>query len=254
MTPTVRLLITDYAADARQRPHSHDELHFSLILRGGVAETVGGTTEYAGALAVVAKDAGVLHANQWGRTGARIARLSVRGGTLAGLAASPARADGWRWTHDPAVARPFLRLIDRSRRGEAAFELTDVDMLDVVAAFTARREAEPRGIPPVWLREIVNRVLTEWHPQLNGHTIATWAQVHPVYLARCVRRWYGIALGDLLRAQRRRAAVAAVTDSAHRLTSVAYEHGYADEPHLCRDVRDSVGLSPGRLRTLIRSV
>ena len=254
MRPHLTLRVTDYNRDALQRAHCHDELHFSVILRGGVAETVGKHTEYAGPLAVVAKDAGVIHANQWGRNGARVARLTLPGASLAALAGDEVREVGWRWTHDPAVARSFLRLVRRSQEGEQGYDIVDDDIVDVIAAFTTRRTAESCGRPPAWLGEVVARIQNEWHPQCTSQSVAASARVHPVYLARCVRRWYGTGLGEMIRAQRRTAAVAAVSNTDQRLLQIALDHGYADEPHFCRDVRTAVGMSPGRLRAVVNVV
>ncbi len=58
MTATLSFAADAYRAGTRHAPHRHDDLHLSLVLSGRVAETVGGVTEYASALSVVAKDAG----------------------------------------------------------------------------------------------------------------------------------------------------------------------------------------------------
>ena len=128
-----------YPAGTKHRPHRHDELHFSIVLAGRVAETVGGNTEYAGALSIVAKDPGVTHANGFGPEGARLARLSLPSrtiGDLLGTSSTP----GWKWTHDPRVARPFLRLVRRSGGVSTPFDDDDPDLLDLLASFTARPE------------------------------------------------------------------------------------------------------------------
>ncbi|HEY0928658.1 MAG TPA: AraC family transcriptional regulator [Gemmatimonas sp.] len=253
MPPLLHLFIDDYRAAARQAAHEHDSLHFSVVLRGGLTETVGRTTEHAGPLSVVVKDAGVRHANAWGADGARLARLSLPKGTMDALVDDPARAVAWRWTREPLVARPFLRLIERRQRGTQAFAADDGDLLDLVAAFTARRTHEPQGAPPVWLSETIDRLRDEWRPELTGAALAHSAHVHPVYLARCVRRWYGRGLGDLLRHERLRHAMHAVANSPTRLSLVAQDCGYADEAHLCRDVRRALGATPGRYRRLLET-
>jgi hypothetical protein len=161
MTARLRLRIGTYAANTQQPPHAHTELHLSLILQGGVAETVGAVTEYAGALAIVAKDAGVVHANQFGRDGARVAQLSLPWGTLGQLAETGASDDGWRWTQDPSVARPFLRLIRRAQGSVPSFDVADGDVVDLVAASTALRTADARGavgVSPGRLRALVKSV------------------------------------------------------------------------------------------------
>jgi len=240
-----------YGPATRYRPHSHDDLHFSLVLSGRVAERVGGVTEIAGPLSVVAKDPGVVHANDFGVAGARLARLTLNAGTLDTLLDDTARATSWRWTHDPTIAAPFLRLVRRAEGRAASYVRNDPDLLDLLAAFTARPAPAVRGTPPAWLVAVLSRVREAWTPELTVAGLAAGAGVHPVYLARCVRRWFQTGLGEELRRQRLRAAAAAITEPRRTISDVAHAGGYADEPHFNRDFRVAVGVTPGWYRKLL---
>ncbi|MDQ3244578.1 MAG: hypothetical protein M3Q09_12695 [Gemmatimonadota bacterium] len=137
MKTTLAFHADGYRPGTRHRPHMHGELHLSMVLGGRVAETVGGVTEYAGALSVVAKDSGVVHSDDFGSAGAKLARLILPAGTIGALIDDPSRSPGWRWTHDGRVANPFLRLVERGRSGERAFASDDPDLIDLLAVFTA---------------------------------------------------------------------------------------------------------------------
>lgn len=243
-----------YRAGTRHRPHRHDELHFSLVLRGRLMETVGGTTAFGGALSVVAKDAGVVHAVDFGADGARMARLTLRAGTIGALIDDPARSEGWRWTHDAGVARPFLDLLRRADGRPAAFAADDPDLADLLAAFTARRAPVARGRPPAWLVQTVTEFREAWHPRLTVGNLARRAGVHPVYLARCMRRWYGTGVGEELRRLRMRSAAAAIAEGGATVSGVAHAHGFSDEPHLCREFRNTTGMTPRGYRTLVSTL
>lgn len=52
-----RFDLSVYSPGCCHPPHSHDQLHLSLALRGRITERVGSTTEHAGALSAVVKDA-----------------------------------------------------------------------------------------------------------------------------------------------------------------------------------------------------
>ncbi|MGH7613629.1 MAG: helix-turn-helix transcriptional regulator [Gemmatimonadales bacterium] len=251
MTITLVFQADRYRAGTRHRPHQHDALHLSLVLSGRVAETVGSVTEFAGALSVVAKDAGVVHADDFGIAGARLARLTLPGGTIGGLVDEPTRSPGWRWTHDARVARPFLRLVQRASAGVCAFAADDPDVLDLLAEFTARPAAVPRGRPPAWLEQTMRELRTSWHPRLSVADVAARAGVHPVYLARSVRRWFSTGVGEELRRLRLRSAAASITESSGTVSTIAHEGGFADEPHLCREFRRAVGMTPGRYHALV---
>ena len=243
-----------YRPGTRHAPHSHEELHLSLVLGGRLAETVGGTTEYAGALSVVAKDSGVIHANEFGPNEVRLARLILPSGTIGELIDDPSRSHGWRWTHDPRVANPFLRLVRRGAAGVSSFDADDPDLLDLLSAFTARRGAVPKGSPPGWLNDTMRELGETWHSGLTVAQVARRAGVHPVYLARCVRRWFGTSVGEELRRLRLRSAAEAMAHTGASISHVAHSAGFSDEPHFCREFQRSMGITPGRYRALLRKV
>jgi AraC family transcriptional regulator len=251
--PTLTFGADAYSGGVRQVPHSHDELHLSIVLSGHVAETVGGVTEIGSPLSVVVKDSGVVHANQFS-PGTRLVRLSLPDGTLGALVDDSNRAHGWQWKHDSRVAKPYLRLIGRANGSTCTFAADDDDLVELCAALTAREAACARPQPPRWLAQIMSEVRHEWRSDLCVAAIAQRAGVHPVYLARCVRRWYDVGLAEELRRLRLHAASRALADGARTISDVAHAHGFSDEPHFCRDFQNGFGMTPGRYRRLVRSL
>jgi AraC family transcriptional regulator len=254
MTITLSFHADAYRPGTRHPAHSHDALHLSLVLSGRVSETVGSVTEYAGALSVVAKDAGVVHANDFGTAGAKLARLILPLGTIGALVDKPSRSPGWRWTHDARVANQFLRLVHRAKEGVRSFDADDPDLLDLLAVFTARPAPLARGRPPAWLEQTMQELRAAWHPELTVADVARRAGVHPVYLARSVRRWFGTGVGEEIRRLRLRSAASAIAESCGTVSNVAHAGGFADEAHLCREFRRAIGTTPGRYRSLVREL
>lgn len=252
MAATLSFDATDYQAGTRHPPHQHDCLHLSLVLRGSVAEAVSGVTEYAGALSIVAKDAGVVHADHFGPTGARLARLTLPSGTVCGLIDDARRAPSWQWRHNAHIAKSFLRLVRRASFGVSVFGADDPDLLDILALLTAQPASPPRGRPPGWLEQTMVDLRQSWHPGLTVRDVARTAGVHPVYLARSVRRWYGTGVGEEIRRLRFRRAVAAIAGSRATVSKVAHETGFSDEAHLCRSFRQSLDITPRCYRALLR--
>jgi AraC family transcriptional regulator len=250
MTTGLTLHIARYAGGARQLPHSHDELHLSMVLAGGVTEAIAGRTELLGTGSIVCKDPGVVHANAWGDEGAVLARLSIGQGL--GDIGDRAPAAPWTWAHDVSLAAPFLRIVSRARASDTSVAIADADVSDLLASLTARPASAVRGAPPAWLRDVMAQVRDGWHPGLTVASVAGSAGVHPVYLARCVRRWYGVTAGDELRRARMRHAMRSLAAEAVSVSRVAHEAGFADEPHLCRSVRAAAGITPRQLRAVVR--
>jgi AraC family transcriptional regulator len=252
MTAPMGFDVSIYSSGIRHSPHQHDELQLSIVLKGSVSETVGTRTEYGTALSVVAKDSGVMHADMFGDGGTRIARLALRFGILGDLVDDPSRAFEWRWTHDPRVANPFLRLLRRAHTdGTVTFDTTDPDVLDLIAAFTARPVRTASGQPPRWLEQTVIELREGWRPNLRVADVARRAGVHPVYLARCVRRWYGRGVAEEMRLVRMRSASRALAETRETVSRIAHSSGFADEPHLCREFRRTLGVTPRGYRSIV---
>lgn len=254
MLPALTFHADGYNPASRQRPHQHDELHLSMVLSGRVAETVGRVTESALPFSVVAKDAGVRHANDFGRDGARMARLTLMEGTIASLVEDPCRATAWRWRHDPGASRPYVRLIQRAAGAGRTFAADDPDVLDLLAAITSRPVSPKGGEPPAWLAETMARLREEWHANLTVGDVAAQAGVHPVYLARCVRRWYGTSVGDELRRLRVQSAAHAALQCDRTLSYVAHAHGFADQAHMCREFQRVAGTTAAGYRAVVGSL
>lgn len=235
-----------YTGALVQPLHQHDALQLSMVLTGAVEETVGGVTHAGAPLHIAVKDAGVAHANRWAPGGAQLVRLEAHGQSLAQLTATP-EAPVWRWRFDPSAIRAFLRVASANAESVTPTECSDT--ADLLAALVARPAACAKGAPPRWLVDVIDALAAEWSPQLGTATLASRAGVHPVYLARCVRRWYGVSVGDLLRRERLRHVVAQLAHSRDRMALVAYACGFADEAHCVRTVRQSLGVTPAALRT-----
>ncbi|MDX1999613.1 MAG: AraC family transcriptional regulator [Thermoanaerobaculia bacterium] len=245
MPETFTLHTTRYAPRERHAPHWHGELQLSLLLGGSLTEFAGGQQETATTLSVAVKDAGVVHGDEFGPAGALIARLDLPAGSLANLLDDPRRGSSWRWHHDPAVAGPFLRLVARGDHG--TFTLDDPDIVDLLAGLSTRPLAGS-GAPPRWLDQLRRRLEAEWEPGLSVATVASWARVHPVYLARCFRRFYGQGVAEHLRWLRLRHATTDLFAARNDVAAVAHEAGFADEAHFSRTFRAWTSLAPSRFR------
>ena len=254
MTRTLTLRTVAYAPGARQPTHRHDQVHFSMLLSGSVCETVGSRCEIGSALCVSSKDAGLMHANQWGASGARVARLAVECASLAELVDHPTPGAPWRWIRQAPVTRAFARLITRAAHEGAHFAADDADVVDLLALFTAHSGGSSTGTPPVWLEDALRYMRECFAPSLRVADVAARAGVHPVYLARCVRRWYGTGVSDELRRLRCAAAVTAIVEGEATFSTVAHACGYADEPHLHRSINHHVGVPPKQLRRALKAL
>jgi AraC family transcriptional regulator len=253
MSPRTLILVPSrYAASLRHAPHSHEELQISFVLRGGLRELGNGTEERADPLSAVVKDPGFVHADDFGHDGAVMAQLFIRGAVFADLLDDPGRAGPWIWRHGGASAAPFLRIVARGRTGQRRFAADDDDVVELLASLSARRadSPPPSCAAPRWLRDAAAHLEEGWRPGLSVRDVARAAGVHPVYLARCLRRWFGVGGADLMRRARLKYAARAIADTSQTMARVAHATGFADEAHLCREFSKATGFTPARFRRL----
>lgn len=219
-----------------------------MLLRGSLRETVSNRVAHSGALAVGVKDVGVCHHTTFGPEGACLVRLALPVGDLQALSGVPPCAP-WQWRNDLALSRAFLRALHATEDGAHHGALCDL-----LALLGSEDTESARGAPPQWLVLMVQRVGDAWSPTLSVRTLAAETGVHPVYLARCMRRWYGVSLSALLRYERLRHAATRVLTSRDRLSMIAYGAGFADEAHCSRTISRCLGASPTVLRARLAAL
>jgi AraC-like DNA-binding protein len=149
-------------------------------------------------------------------------------------------------------------LLGRARSGATGVELTDLATAlagEALAALGAA--ATPAGSGPAVVRQrrLVEdaRELLSREPDLALPDLATQVGVSPWQLSRLFHRLTGMTLHRYRMRLRINAALDRLADGTASLATLAAELGFADQAHLTRVLRDSTGLPPGRLRTLLAS-
>ncbi len=236
-------------------PHAHAETSLTLVVAGSLSERVGRRDEHAGPLSVVAKPAGVEHANEVGYRGARTLQIVFDADALEGEAG---RAfDAWRWIHGGVAARPLLALARTVRRREGAGDgprrdrdpRTEIEevVLDAVAAMSVEASDDA---PPPWLARAKEALDDQLPAPVAVRELAALVGAHPVSVSRAFRRHFGCTIGEYRKRARLRRAAARIQESRQPISRVAHASGYADHPHLCRDFRRATGMTPGEFRRL----
>ena len=84
--------------------------------------------------------------------------------------------------------------------------------------------------------------------RFNVRELAKEAGVHPVYLARIFRRYYGCTIGDYVRSIRIQQAQEDLLDSNKAIAEIAIKNGFADQSHFTRSFKHVTGVTPARYR------
>ena len=236
-----------YAPGLRQPRHAHDYMGITIVLGGTIRENVGPREAVGGALSVVVKPVGVEHANEVGRGGARTLQVAFDPAVVAQLGAT-AGLGAWRWSHAGDAAAPLLALARGARHdvGRAELEQLVVDALASLTTPLPLREA------PGWLRR-VRESLDDGAEHGSVRALAAEAGVHEVTLSRAFRECFGCTISEYRRRARLAHAARTIAGTRDSLTRAAYEVGYADHAHMCREFRRGTGLTPSQYRDLARS-
>ena len=107
-----------------------------------------------------------------------------------------------------------------------------------------------RGTRPRWVehaRELLHDSTddTRIAPMMSEQT-----GLHPVYVARAFRRWYGCSMSSYARRVRLERARVLIVGSKLPISQVAYTCGFADQSHLTRLFKQHLGISPAALRSI----
>lgn len=132
-----------------------------------------------------------------------------------------------------------------------------IDDVDAVAR-AAERDATAAAMLVAARVRSETAQLNDW-PDLLADALSTnhalsitdWAErmgLNPASVSRGFRRCFGVSPKRFRREARTRNALLAITSSRERLAHVAFDCGFADQPHLSRACRDLVGMTPAALR------
>src|SRR5437868_4430384 len=99
---------------------------------------------------------------------------------------------------------------------------------------------------PQWLDQAFQLIQDGYRERLTVGRLAREAGVHPVYLARCFRRFFRCTPGDLLRLRRLQKAAALILHRDLPLADIAMHCGFTDQSHMTTAFRLVYGTSPGQ--------
>ena len=225
-------------AHFRMHGHAHAEPHLCVVLAG--AFTDGGTLMPEGTLRL--SPAGDSHDIDFSSAGAHCFLITFNTNIT-----QDAPLPEMRSFHNSARVLPIIeQLRDADRYATVA--TAELLVLETFARVALPAGNSRRGDPPAWLLRI-RQALDDapFHPP-STEDLAREAGLHPVYVARAFRAWFGCSLASYARLLRLDRAIRLIAETPRPLADIAATAGFADQSHLTRAVRLRTGLTPRGLR------
>jgi AraC family transcriptional regulator len=102
----------------------------------------------------------------------------------------------------------------------------------------------------LWLSKIDEILRENPSEKISLSYLSDILQVHPVTISRQFHKFYSCTLGEYIRKLKIEKALILVKSSAHSLTDIAYECGFADQSHFIRTFKNFTGFLPHHYKKL----
>ena len=200
--------------------HRHDDGYVTLVLGGGYAEAGDTGLHVVEAGDVIVHAGFEAHLDHFGGMGAELIDLPLP-------MALPVWPRGRIVDPDSIVRFAELDPLGAARRLLATMTIVDVERHDWPDALAVDLTTDP------------------------GLRISEWARtrgLHPGSIARGFQQQFGVTAAQFRSEARGRRALADIRRGDVPLARLAAGHGYADQAHMTRAIRNLVGSTPGALR------
>ena len=246
-----QFLVVDrrYSSGIQHPKHVDITPRLSIVLSGQLKEKVGKTEEFAKTASLVIKPGCTEHSNEFGPKGARVVSVELKlGEELSSDLAYLFKT--WRWFHGLPYASEvfsFLKAVKEKQRQED-MEASLIELLASLPEVEKNKDA----IPPDWLIGLEEQLRGEFQDTIYVQDLARENGVHPVYLARVFRRFYGCSVKHYIRQLRLNHLLSELSNSQKTLVDLAFSNGFADQSHFNRVFKSELGMSPGQFRQFVK--
>jgi AraC family transcriptional regulator len=233
--------------------HAHEALSITILLDGNFDERYKSRhpSQSCAPGSLLIRPPGEIHGNHLGMRGGRTLSIEMDSRRLGlyGKALAPLLALAHR--REECFLDLGFSMSQELRRSDLAASLALESLgLELLARLIRIRESNSASTsPPSWLKRVRDSLHDRFREQsLRVSLLAAEAGVHPVYLARAFRRFYGITPGEYIRRLRTEWSRLQILNSPSPLAAIAAESGFADQSHLARAFRRRFGIAPGKMR------
>ena len=229
--------------------HEHELAYVTLVLWGDYLEGDHGHLADLRPFTTVFNPAGVAHSTVIGPEGASFFTIEFPKDVLRALDLT-LPSDTTFDRGGGLMLWPGLRLYSafKAQTDPLGLEAGILELLGAIAQFEP-----PESSAPPWLRRVKERLTEELREPVRMRELAQDVGVHPVHLARVFYRVEKQTPGMYQQGQQVRAACELLRNPEWPLSYIAAECGFADQSHFTRVFHRMTGITPARLRKIIRN-
>ena len=227
--------------------HNHERACFIVTDNVQLKEKIGSKTLIHTPKSIVWRPGGFSHADSMAESNGRCFSIWLTKESLETFASYAKVPDEFseKNTHLTAIS---LRLMREFRNwSDSSLLITEGLVLEILGHAT-RKAVEREKAPPPWLNRVVEKLEDEFTEKHTNVSLAAEAGIHPVYLARVFRKFFGCSIGEHLKSKRVYHARQLLVDSKLSLAAIAYTSGFSDQSQFTRAFKEVVGITPGAFR------
>ena len=239
-----------HPAGFRADTHAHRLASIKIVLGGGYAESVAGTSAVHPPWTVVTKPSGATHENRPFSSPTH-SLLIERADTTHGPKPVGSELFGEVSASAAGVAMvAVLRLVHTLRDPSRTW--TDCDVEEALIELLAQLSRSPIRVEsrPAWLGRVTEALRDQPRGRVDLGRIAEDVQLDRCYLSRAFRRATGSTLSAFARSVRLERAMTLLADTDRPIASIAYATGFCDQAHLTHAFKAATGSTPARFRAL----
>jgi AraC family transcriptional regulator len=240
-----------FPPDYLEAPFEPELPYLVVVLEGALVKSFPGRAIELDRACGLTMPVGATHVARFGSDGARIVIVKPRN-TPRSIAGCFDRVVELRGRELTGLG---WRLAAELRASDTAAPLAAEGLALELLAATSRETSVGRsaGRPPGWLRSAEELLRARLADRVGLGELAETVGVHPSYLARAFRAYYGLSVGEYGRRLRLAWAAAELACGDKPLAEVAAGAGFADQSHFTRLFKCHIGVTPGRYREQTQS-
>jgi AraC family transcriptional regulator len=253
-TPSFQFSELQATVPERQVPrHTHEAPHLILVTRGMYATEARNQNGVCSPGTLIFNPAGTMHRDCFrSRTGKFLtispgpepSRLLGRASPVPLIVGGV----GFQALDDPHIGD---RIVSELRLGlQASTVVLEGIGLELIGLLSESGERSRSRIAPAWLLRTKEMIEDCAGSDLSVAELALSTGVHPVYLARVYRRYFGCSPGEYLRRCRLLRVQGLLSGTDLPIVEIALQCGFTDQSQMTRSFSKTFGTPPARYRWL----